>query len=197
MFVERIVNVGDTLSPLKKTTGQRLRRNLVSAVENVERALVNVHAGSFWRTLSGAAGGGGLGKGKSLHLVWVWMAWCFNGRNTEEKNKIYDLSPTTLFSGSHIHEKSRKASSPDKQGCRWRDVPGRPVSLGRSVSTGHREARSCQRLLQGWSLDQGLVCLPLAHIWQNAQRPAFCSLLWKPHGQLFFSTTVSFQNQRN
>lgn len=71
MFVERIVNVGDTVSPLKETTGQRLRRNLVSGVENVERALVNVHSGSFWRPLSGAAGGGGLGKGKSLHLVWV------------------------------------------------------------------------------------------------------------------------------
>lgn len=48
------MNVGDTLLPLKKTMGQRLRRTLVSAVKNVERALVNAPTGSFWSPLSRA-----------------------------------------------------------------------------------------------------------------------------------------------
>lgn len=71
MFVERIVNGRETLSPLKETTSQRLRRKLVSAVENVGSALINVHSESFWRPLSGASGGGGLGKGKNFHLIWI------------------------------------------------------------------------------------------------------------------------------
>lgn len=59
MFGERIVNVGDTLLPLKKTMDQRLRSSLVSVVKNVERALVNAHTGSFWNPLSRAEVEGG------------------------------------------------------------------------------------------------------------------------------------------